>query len=163
MPRISLIAAMARNRVIGRDNQLPWHLPEDLKRFRRLTMGAPVIMGRKTYQSIGRPLPGRHNIVVTRQRDAAWSGCTIAHSLDEALTIAADVAEIFVIGGAELYRLGLPRADRLYLTLIDADSEGDAHFPEIDPSVWREHEREVGGGEGGLRYEFAVYERVREV
>lgn len=161
MPLLSLIAAMARNRAIGRDNRLPWHLPDDLKRFRRLTMGAPVIMGRKTYDSIGRPLPGRRNIVVTRQPDAAWSGCTVAHSLDEAIALARDAEEQFVMGGAELYRLALPRADRLYLTLIDADCAGDAYFPEIDMSAWRERERESGAGTDGLRYDFVVYERAR--
>ena len=103
MPIVSLVAALARNRVIGAGNRLPWHLPEDLKRFKRLTMGAPVIMGRKTHVSIGRPLPGRCNIVVTRQVGASWPGCEIAHSLDDAIALAGNAPEVFVIGGAELY------------------------------------------------------------
>jgi dihydrofolate reductase len=159
--RLSLIAAMARNRVIGRDNALPWRLPEDLKRFRRLTMGAPIIMGRKTYDSIGRPLPGRRNIVVTRQRDLALAGCEIAGSLEDALALAGDAPEAFVIGGAEIYRAALPLADRLYFTLIDADYEGDAYFPAIDLAAWREIERERGDATSELRYEFVTYERAR--
>lgn len=161
MSVLSLVAAMARNRVIGYENRLPWHLPEDLKRFRRLTMGAPVIMGRKTFQSIGRLLPGRRNVVVTRQSGWSWDGSATAHSLDEALAITRDAAERFVIGGAELYRLALPFADRLYLTLIDADCAGDAHFPELDPHAWREHERESCVARSGLRLDFVIYERVR--
>ena len=159
MPLVSLVVAMARNRVIGSGNRLPWHLPEDLKRFRRLTMGAPVIMGRRTYESIGRALPGRRNMVVTRQRGLAWEGCTTAHSLDDALVLAADAAEAFVIGGAQLYHLALPRADRIYLTLIDADYDGDAHFPELDAASWRERERQAGTG--GLRHDFVTYDRMR--
>lgn len=161
VPFVSLVAAMARNRVIGRENRLPWHLPEDLKRFRQLTMGAPVIMGRKTYQSIGRPLPGRRNIIVTRQDDLAFEGCETVHSLGEALQIARDAAEAFVVGGAELYRLALPRADRLYLTLIEAEYAGDAYFPDLDLGAWRERDRERGAGDGGLCYDFVTYERVR--
>ena len=161
MPIVSLVAALARNRVIGTGNRLPWHLPEDLKRFKRLTMGAPVIMGRKTHQSIleqaGRPLPGRRNIVVTRQADARWDGCEVARSLDDAIALAGEAPEVFVIGGAELYRLALPRADRLYLTLIDADYEGDTFFPAFDPADWRETAREPGAG-----FAFVTYERSRK-
>ena len=155
MPLVSLVAALARNRVIGAGNRMPWHLPEDLRRFKRLTMGAPVIMGRKTHQSIGKPLPGRRNIVVTRRPGAAWAGCEVAHSLGAALALAAGAPEVFVIGGAELYRLALPRADRLYLTLIDADYAGDALFPEIDPAQWRETAREPGAG-----FAFVTYQRA---
>jgi len=161
VPIVSLVAALARNRVIGTGNRLPWHLPEDLKRFKRLTMGAPVIMGRKTHQSIleqaGRPLPGRRNIVVTRQADARWDGCEVARSLDDAIALAGEAPEVFVIGGAELYRLALPRADRLYLTLIDADYEGDTFFPAFDPADWRETAREPGAG-----FAFVTYERSRK-
>jgi|SRR5262245_3467575 len=157
MPIVSLVAALARNRVIGAGNRLPWRLPEDLKRFKRLTMGAPVIMGRKTHDSIGRPLPGRRNIVVTGQPGARWEGCEAAHSLDDAIALAGDAPEVFVIGGAELYRLALPRADRLYLTLIDADHEGDTFFPAFDPADWRETAREPGAG-----FAFVTYQRARK-
>jgi dihydrofolate reductase len=156
MPLVSLVAALARNRVIGASNRLPWHLPEDLQRFKRLTMGAPVIMGRKTHESIGRALPGRRNIVVTRRPRASWDGCEVAGSLDAALAAAGDAPEVFLIGGAELYRLALPRADRLYLTLIDAEYPGDTLFPEFDPADWRETAREPGAG-----FAFVTYERAR--
>ena len=160
MPLVSLVAALARNRVIGAGNRMPWHLPEDLRRFKRLTMGAPVIMGRKTYESIleqtGRPLPGRRNIVVTRQPGARWDGCEVAGSLDAALAATHAAPEVFVVGGAELYRLALPRADRLYLTLLDAEYPGDTLFPEFDAADWRETAREPGAG-----FAFVTYERAR--
>jgi dihydrofolate reductase len=156
MPTVSLVAALARNRVIGAGSRLPWYLPEDLRRFKRLTMGAPVIMGRKTHESIGKPLPGRRNIVVTRQPGARWEGCEVAGSLEAALAAAGDAPEVFVIGGAELYAAALPRADRLHLTLIDAEYEGDALFPAFDPADWRETAREPGPG-----FTFVTYERVR--
>jgi len=159
MALTALVAALARNRVIGVGSHLPWRLPEDLARFKRLTMGAPVIMGRKTRESIGRPLPGRRNIVVTRERAATWEGCVVAHSLDEALALADDAPEAFVIGGAELYAQALPRAARLYLTLIDADYAGDAWFPEFDAAAWREVARESGVSADGLGYAFVDYER----
>jgi dihydrofolate reductase len=160
MALTALVAALARNRVIGVGNRLPWRLPEDLARFKRLTLGAPVIMGRKTRESIGRPLPGRRNIVVTRARDASWEGCVVARSLDAALAAADDAAVAFVIGGAELYAQALPRADRLYLTLIDADYAGDAWFPEFDAAAWREVARESGVSADGLGYAFVDYERT---
>lgn len=156
MPRVALIAALARNRVIGAGSRLPWHLPADLKRFKQLTMGAPVIMGRKTHESIGKPLPGRRNIVVTRRAGAQWDGCDTAHSLAAALAAAGDAPEAFVIGGAELYAAALPLADRMYLTHIDADYAGDARFPEFDPADWRETAREPGSG-----FAFVTYERTR--
>ena len=146
MPVISLVVAMARNRVIGASGRLPWHLPDDLKRFKKLTLGGSIVMGRRTHDSIGRPLPGRRNIVVTRRAGASFAGCEVAHSLDEALALAGDAPEVFVIGGAELYRLALPRADRLYLTLVDAEYPGDTVFPELDPADWRETARERGAG-----------------
>jgi dihydrofolate reductase len=160
MTLISLVAALARNRAIGIGNRLPWRLPEDLQRFKRLTMGAPVIMGRRTRESIGRPLPGRRNIVVTRAHAARWEGCVVAHSLDEALAAATDAPEAFVIGGAELYAQALERADRLYLTLIDAEYPGDAWFPELDPAGWREIERAASVTAGGLGYAFVTYDRA---
>lgn len=145
-PRIALIWAMARNRVIGQANALPWRLPADLAHFKSLTTGHPVLMGRKTFASLGRPLPNRTNIVITRERDYAASGCIIAHSLDEALAVAAphvppDDRQIFVIGGADLYTQMLQRADRLYITLVDADVDGDAWFPAFDWQEWQEVER----------------------
>ena len=142
--RVSLIAAMAENRTIGAGNRLPWHLPEDLKRFRRLTTGHPVIMGRKTYDSIGKPLDGRDNIVVTRNADFHAAGVACASSIEEALQIAKACAarrganEITVIGGAEIFAAMLPTADRIYLTRIHARPEGDTTFPELDPAAWRE-------------------------
>lgn len=128
---ISLIAAMAENRVIGRNNTIPWDLPADRKRFKVLTMGHPVIMGRKTYESIGFPLEGRTNIVVTRRRDYQAAGCLIANDLSSALALAGDADEIFVCGGADLYLQALPLADRIYLTVIHRDYEGDVFFPQI--------------------------------
>jgi dihydrofolate reductase len=161
-PRICLIAAMAANRVIGRNNALPWNLPADLKRFKALTMGHPVVMGRKTYESIGRPLPGRRNLVVTRNRAYSAPGCEIVHSLDAAVAACRGAHEIFIIGGAALYRESLPRAHCLEFTEIHADFEGDASFPQYAPEQWREAGREVHDGEAGVpfRYDFVRYERV---
>ncbi len=136
--RISLVVAMTRNRIIGRDNALPWRLPEDLKHFKSTTLGKPVLMGRKTFDSIGKPLPGRTNLVLTR--DAGWKadGVIVVHSIDEALSRAGDAAEVAGIGGAEVFTLLLPRATRIYLTRIDADIAGDTVFPVLEPSQWRE-------------------------
>ena len=131
MTRISAIVAMSENRVIGKGNRLPWRLPEDLKRFKELTVGNVVIMGRKTFESIGKPLPQRENVVITRQKEVSYSGVHMAHSLEEALKWAEGRSkEIFIIGGEEIYRLALPYLDRLYLTLVQAQIEGDAFFPE---------------------------------
>lgn len=140
--RVALIAALARNGVIGRDNQLPWRLSADLQRFKRLTLGKPVVMGRKTWESLRRPLPGRRNIVVTRDRYFGAEGCVITHSVEEALAAAAGSDEVMVIGGAQLYAQTLALADRLYLTEIDAQVEGDARFPDLDAAAWREVERQ---------------------
>lgn len=142
-PRIALIWAMARNRVIGRNNTLPWRLPADMRHFRELTTGHPVLMGRRTFESLGRPLPNRTNIVVTSDRLYTAQGCLVAHSLDEAFALAVphlppNDPEIFVIGGAQLYTQLLPRADRLYLTLVETEVEGDAWFPEFDQTNWQE-------------------------
>jgi dihydrofolate reductase len=160
-PRISIVAALARNRAIGRGNAMPWRLPEDLKRFRRLTMGHAVIMGRKTFESIGVPLSGRNNIVITRSSDWSAPGCAVVHSLEGALAAARGVEEAFVIGGAQIYALALSFARRLYLTEIERDFEGDAFFPEFERSRWREvsRERRSSGGEGSFDYAFVEYER----
>ena len=155
---ISLIAAVARNRVIGKDNQLLWHLPEDMQYFREITRGKPVIMGRKTWESLPdafRPLPGRHNIVVSRNPSYLAPGATLAGSLEEAIRKAGDDVEVFVIGGAELYRQALPLAQKLYLTEIDQDFEGDACFPDIDPSLWNIR----SCNKGGTGFTFVVYEK----
>jgi dihydrofolate reductase len=158
-PNVSLLVAVARNGVIGRNNGLPWHLPDDLKRFKALTLGHAVVMGRRTYESIGRPLPGRDNIVVTRQAGYAAPGCRVAHSLEAALFAAAGAKQVFVIGGADIFALALPLATRLDMTEIDADVAGDVAFPDWDRSGWREVSREPGAGAQGLRYDFVVYER----
>jgi dihydrofolate reductase len=161
-PRICLIAALAANGVIGRNNALPWHLPADLARFKALTMGHPVVMGRRTYESIGRPLPGRRNLVISRKRGYSAPGCEVVHCLDEAIAACRGAEEIFIIGGAELYRESLPRAHRLEFTEIRAEFEGDACFPEISMCEWRETAREIHSGEAGIpfRYDFARYERA---
>lgn len=160
--RISIVAALARNRAIGRDNTMPWRLPEDLKRFKRLTMGHAVIMGRKTFESIGSPLPGRSNIVITRSRDWSPSGCVVVHSLEAALTASGESREAFVIGGAQIYALAIPYTQHLYMTEIERDFEGDTFFPEIDRSHWREvsRERRVSGGADAFDYAFVEYERA---
>ncbi|MFZ2161105.1 MAG: dihydrofolate reductase, partial [Sideroxyarcus sp.] len=140
---LSLIVAMAKNRTIGVNNTLPWRCPEDLKHFKALTMGHHMIMGRKTFDSIGKPLPGRTTVVVTRNADLEIAGCVIAHSLNEAIAVCAGDEEIFIVGGAELYRQAVPVVDTLYITEIQQDVEGDAHFPEFDKNIWREISREV--------------------
>jgi dihydrofolate reductase len=131
-----MIVAMARNRVIGRDGDLPWRLSDDLRRFKRLTMGHHLIMGRRTFESIGRPLPGRTSIVITKQEHYIAEGATVAHSLPAALKAARFDEEAFVIGGAQIYSLAIPHVDRVYLTLIEADAEGDTRFPEVDWAQW---------------------------
>jgi dihydrofolate reductase len=134
-PMITLIVAVSDNDVIGRDNALPWHLPEDLKRFKRLTMGKPIVMGRKTFESIGKPLPGRQNIVVTRDANYRRDGITVVHGVDEAVKAAADAPEIMIIGGADLFRLFLPRATRVHLTRVHTNVEGDVTWPPLD-ATW---------------------------
>lgn len=140
-PVLSLIVAVADNGVIGNGNRLPWRLPEDMRWFRRQTTGKPVLMGRKTYESIGRPLPDRTNIVVTRDPGFRAEGCIVAPDLESGLAAAADADEVMVMGGADIYAQLLPRADRLYLTEVHANPEGDACFPPFDRSDWREQER----------------------
>jgi len=160
-PRIALIAAIARNGVIGDRNRLPWHLPEDLRRFRDLTMGHSIIMGRKTWESIGKPLPGRQNIVVTRQRDFQASGAELATSLDDAIGLATLPEPVFVIGGESLYREALPRAQLLYITELDRDYEGDARFPAFARELWRETSREthVGAAGSNCGFAFTIHQR----
>ncbi len=144
MTILTIIVARARNGVIGRDNKMPWHLSEDFAYFKRTTMGAPVIMGRKTHESIGRPLPGRRNLVVTRDPQRSFEGCETVASLAEALALGAaqGVREIFLIGGSQLYAEGLPLADRLLVTEIHRDFDGDAHFDAPDPALWEEVARD---------------------
>jgi len=160
-PRITLIAAVARNRVIGNGNALPWRLPEDLKRFKALTHGHPVIMGRKTWESLGRPLPGRTNILISRKAEFPAPGATPVGSLAAALAAAAATGtdEVFIIGGAEIYRQALPLADRLQLTEIDRDFGGDAFFPDVAPAEWRETLRESHRDAANFNYAFVTYER----
>jgi dihydrofolate reductase len=136
-PRVTLIVAVADTGVIGRDNALPWHLPEDLKRFKRLTLGRPVVMGRKTFESIGKPLPGRLNLVVTRDPNYRAAGVTVVHSVDAVLPAAGAVDEVMVIGGADLFRLFLPRASRVHLTRVHANIDGDVHWAPLDAQQWR--------------------------
>jgi len=141
-PRLTLIVARARNGVIGKDNAMPWKIPGEQAYFKRVTMGHPIIMGRKTWESIGRPLPGRRSIVVTRNPGFVAAGAEVVTGLDAALAACAGAAEAFVIGGAELYCLALPRADRLLITEIDHDFDGDTTFPAPDPMRWRETARD---------------------
>ena len=165
---VAMIVAMAENRVIGRDNQLPWHLPGDLQHFKATTLGKPVIMGRLTYESIGRPLPGRTNIVVTRNPGWSAEGVSVVHSTGEALALARSVAladgaeEVMVIGGARLYAELLPDVDRIYLTLIHADVEGDAHFPPLEPGRWRQLQCRDFPAEGANPYAYSVTVWQRE-
>jgi dihydrofolate reductase len=138
---ISIIAAMAENRVIGRDNTIPWNLPGDLKRFKTITTGHPVIMGRKTFESIGKPLPGRKTLIITRKPDFSAKGCVVVHNLQEALAECNGADEVFICGGSEIYRAALSLASRIYLTLLHEEVEGDTRFPEI-PEDFIEVERE---------------------
>lgn len=133
---LSLIAAMDNNRLIGRDNDLPWHLPADLQHFKSVTMNKPILMGRKTYDSIGRPLPGRQNIVITRN-DIKIEGVTVVNSIDEAISAAKDAEEVMVIGGSSIYELVLPEVQRMYLSFVEGEFEGDAWFPEFDENEWK--------------------------
>lgn len=165
---LSLIVAMAENRIIGRNNQLPWYLPGDLQYFKRVTMGKPVIMGRKTFESIGRPLPGRANIIVTRNPDYQADNVRVVNDLESARALCAHIGEIdgteeaMVIGGAEIYAQALPQADRLYLTRVHAEVSGDAWFPEFDEAQWHEIGREdfQAAGNNPHDYSFTVLQRV---
>lgn len=164
--KIALIAAMARNRVIGNNNSLPWHLPEDLQAFKRITLGKPVIMGRKTFDSIGRPLPGRVNIVLSRQQGWQPEGVFVVADLDQAIARARALAdpaceEIMVIGGEQIYRQALPFAQRLYLTQVDIEVAGDARFPDLDERHWRQVSAVKGFSEKTqISFEMVVLDRV---
>ena len=157
--RVYLVAAVAANGVIGTAGKLPWHLPEDLKHFKALTLGHPVIMGRKTWESLGKPLPGRENIVVTRAPGYEAHGASVAGSLEGALAFCAGEPVAFIIGGGELYAQALPLADGLVLTEIQRDYAGDAYFPRLDRSAWHETQRKPQTGADGLRYDFVLYEK----
>lgn len=138
---ISIIAAIGKNGVIGKDKKLPWSLPADLKRFKKLTWGKPIIIGQRTFESIGKPLPGRTNIILSFDKNFNPPDCIVAHSIEEALEAVADCPEVMIGGGASVYKQFLPLANKMYLTLIDADFEGDVYFPEFDWHDWREIER----------------------
>lgn len=159
--RISLIAAVSSNGVIGADGGLPWHLPDDFRYFKQVTMGCPIIMGRRTRESIGRPLPGRRNIVLTRRKDYRADGAIVAGSPDEALAAAGDAEEVFVIGGGEIYALFLDRASRIHLTRVDARVDGDTRFPEIDADDWQLTFAEAHPADErhAHAFEFRVYDR----
>jgi len=159
---ITLIAAMARNRAIGFDGDMPWHLPAELKHFKASTMGKPIVMGRKTWETIGRALPGRQNIVVTRSRAFQAEGCTVVPSFDEAME-AAIGEEVMIIGGGQLYRQALPLADRLILTLVDCEPEADTWFPEWNKDEWREINRrsQAADDNNALAYKVLKLERFR--
>lgn len=163
-PRLSIIAAMARNRVIGVDNRLPWRLPADLAYFKGLTLGHHIIMGRKTYESLpgGKPLPQRTSVIVTRDAGYAAPGCVVVHSIAAAIAACAGDEEAFFIGGENLYRQALEVAERLYLTEIGAEVPGDARFPEFDRRVWRETSRDSHAADekNPLAHDFVIYERV---
>lgn len=159
MTQLSTIVAIANNRVIGINNTLPWHLPEDLKRFKALTMGHHIIMGRKTYESLGRLLPGRTTVIVTRNSDYKVEGALIADSLEKAIELSRNDEEAFLIGGAELYQHGLALTSKLYVTEIMLDVEGDAHFPVMDTNQWQESAREAHVSEKGLEFSYVTYVR----
>ena len=160
---VSLVVAASSNNVIGRDGGLPWHLPDDLRQFKRLTTGKPVIMGRRTFESIGKPLPDRRNIVMTRDPDFAADGCDIVSSLSEALDLVDESEEAMIIGGGMVYHDFMPLADRIYLTRVQADVEGDTHFPEIDEATWQLVSSEHHAADDEHRYAFdvMVFERRR--
>jgi len=158
---ISIIVAMDRNRVIGKDDRMPWKLPADLAYFRKVTLGHTVVMGRKTFESIGKPLDGRKNIILTRDRGYAKEGCTVVHSIEEALKMIQDEEECFIIGGAEIYSAFLPYTQKLYITYIDHEFEGDTYFPEINYGEWRMVSRTPGpkNEKISFNYYFEVHER----
>jgi dihydrofolate reductase len=162
VPHISVIAAMTRNRIIGRNNELPWHLPADLKHFKALTMGKPMIMGRKTWESLPGLLPGRQHIVVSRNPDYVAQDAILALSLDEAIAAAGDAPEVMIIGGANLYQQALEIANTLYITLIDMEVEGDVSFPPLDKTVWTQSQFEHHSADekNPHDYSFITYRRI---
>jgi dihydrofolate reductase len=161
--RISIIVAMARNRVIGANGKIPWHLPDELKLFKRLTMGHHLIVGRKTFESIGRLLPGRTTVIVTRQTGYSVPGARVAQTVEGAIAECGIDPEIFVIGGAEIYRSALPLADRVYLTIVDAEPAGDTWMPSLDMSAWRESASETfpANGQHACSYRHSVLDRIQ--
>lgn len=160
---ISIIVAIADGGVIGGENSLLWHISEDLRRFKAITTGHPVVMGRKTYESIGRPLPNRVNVVVSRNRDMQIAGCEVVGSLDEAVKLFSESEEIFIIGGGEIYRQAMPIADKLYLTRVHCEYKGDTFFPEINPDEWQLIDKESfdRGDKFEYPFEFENFERVK--
>lgn len=162
--RISIIAAMDRNQVIGRNNELPWHLPADLKWFKECTMGKPVLMGRNTYESLGKPLPGRLNLVLTRELGYLAAGCVVVNGVKQAIDAAENAEELMVIGGQQIFEQTISRADRLYLTIIDAEFEGDALFPPYDRSEWDEvwHDSFAGDEKNPYSLEFKILDRIKK-
>ncbi len=155
---IAIIAAMSRNRVIGSEGAIPWHIPADLRRFRELTLGHTVIMGRKTFEAIGRPLPGRKNVVVTGQRNYAREDTLVVHSLTEAIESSDPAEELFICGGSEIYRQALPLCAKIYLTIVDLDIEGDAYFPPVPADNFRELSRETISESPPAQ--FTIFERM---
>ena len=162
---LSIIVAVANNNVIGKDNKLIWHLPADLKYFKALTMGAPIIMGRKTYESIGKPLPGRTSIIITQNRDFKADGCIVVHSLESALAEAKGSAEAFIIGGEQIYRQAMAFADKIYVTRVHETFEGDSFFPETDPLTWQLIDRKdnIPDEKNMFHYSFLTFKRMEKV
>ena len=158
---ISFVVAIGQNNVMGKDNAIPWHIPADLKFFKKVTMGHPIVMGRKTYDSIGKPLPGRENIIMTRNQNYAQEGCTVIHTIEELLKLEEKNEEVCVIGGAEIFKITFPHADRLYLTKINHEFEGDTFFPDFDESEWKIISEEKGPKDekNPYDYTFFIYER----
>jgi dihydrofolate reductase len=161
-PRLTLVVAYSGNRVIGRDNALPWKLPGDLAHFKRTTLGRPILMGRKTWESLGRPLPGRRNIVISRNADYRAEGALVVPDLAAAVAACAGEEEVFVIGGAQIYAVALAAADRIIATEVQATVEGDAFFPYLPRFEWRESSREAQPSENGYSYDFVVYDRANK-
>ncbi len=165
LPRLSILVAMARNRVIGQNNTLPWHLPADLRHFKSLTMGKTIVMGRKTYQSIGRPLPGRANIIITRQTGYEVPGGVVVNSIEDALKVCRETSahdsENFIIGGEKLYRQTIAICQRMYITEIQRDFEGDTFFPEFNPDDWEETQRDkhFSDSNNSMEYHFVILDR----
>ena len=163
MSRIAFVVARDRRGVIGKDGHLPWRLPDDMRHVRKLTVGKPLIMGRRTFESIGKPLPDRVSIVLTRDRTFRCDGCLVARTADEALALAGDAPEVIVFGGAGVFKDVLPRADRIYMTEVDTEAAGDTYFPPLDPAEWREVDRQAHPADSRHRFafEFVTLERVR--
>jgi len=162
--KISIIVAMASNRAIGQDNKMPWHLSADLKKFKQTTMGAPILMGRRTFESIGQPLPGRKNIIISKNKNYHQNGCFVFNSIDKAIKSCEKKDEIFIIGGASIYESTLPKAHSLYLTQIHKEFEGDTFFPFIDNQIWKEIEREDINDDPSVdfKYSFLKLEKFQE-